>query len=138
MAFDRPSWPWPESVRLAEIFVAMQILWDRVLLGMMVFMSPKLAMVGLSIVPPMAIWAVFMGRKVRAQGRVVQDQLANATQLAEERLSNIRTVNAFGKQDQETLDYRHKMSKVLEVSAKEASIHSKFYGMVGNESSQAN
>ena len=97
---------------------------------MMVFMSPQLAMVGLGIVPPVALWAVFMGRKVRTASRQVQDSLADATQLAEERISNMRTVFAFAKQMKEVESYGQKMASVLHVSGKEAWIHAKFYGMV--------
>ena len=39
---------------------------------MMFFMSPQLAMVGLGIVPPVALWAVFMGRKVKGVSKQVQ------------------------------------------------------------------
>ena len=32
--------------------------------GMMFYMSPQLALVSLGVVPPVAVWGVFMGRKV--------------------------------------------------------------------------
>lgn len=121
--------------------------------GMMFFMSPQLAMVGLGIVPPVALWAVVMGRKVKVLSKQVQvcksdrvvglicytrlswngvsqDSLADATQLAEERISNVRTVNAFAKQEQEVEAFNSKMDKVLGISAREALVHAKFYGMV--------
>ncbi len=98
--------------------------------GMMVFMSPQLALVGLSIVPPVAAWAVLYGRKVKSQSRAVQDSLATATDLAEERISNVRTVNAFAKNRHEIAAYDDRMDDVLRVSAQEAMVHAKFYGMV--------
>jgi len=49
----------------------------------MLYMSPQLALVGLCVVPPVAAWAVVMGRKVRAASREVQDSLAAAAQVAE-------------------------------------------------------
>lgn len=64
---------------------------------MMFFMSPKLALVGLGVVPPAAGLAVVTGRRVRSASRQVQDSLAAATDLAEERISNVRTVVAFAK-----------------------------------------
>lgn len=63
----------------------------------------------------------------------VQDTLASATQLAEERLSNFRTVAAFAKQDKEVDDYKDKMVEVLSVANKEAVINAKFFGMVRKE-----
>ncbi len=65
-------------------------------------MSPQLALVSLGVVPPVAMWAVWMGRRVRKASKEVQDALANSTHVAEERISNIRTVRAFAKESQET------------------------------------
>ena len=59
--------------------------------GMMFYMSPQLAMVGLSVVPPVSVFAILMGRKVKANSRELQDSLAKSTELAEEKLANIRT-----------------------------------------------
>lgn len=98
--------------------------------GMMVYMSPSLALMGLMVVPLASAWAVVMGRKVKAVSRQVQDSLASATDLAEERIANIRTVNAFAKQHLEINEYEKRMQTVLDISAAEANIHAKFYGMV--------
>ena len=70
-------------------------------ISMMFFMSPQLALVSLGIVPPVAAWAVYMGRKVRATSRNVQDALAQSTHVAEEKISNIRTVRAFARENVE-------------------------------------
>ena len=59
--------------------------------GMMFYMSPQLAMVGLSVVPPVSVFAILMGRKVKANSRELQDSLAKSTEFAEEKLANIRT-----------------------------------------------
>jgi len=99
--------------------------------GMMLLMSPQLALVGLCVVPPAAAWAVVMGRKVRTASREVQDALASASQLAEERVSNVRTVLAFARQPAEVAEYACKMRHVLDISAREAMIHARFYGMTG-------
>ncbi|XP_048520993.1 ATP-binding cassette sub-family B member 10, mitochondrial isoform X2 [Dendroctonus ponderosae] len=47
--------------------------------SMMFYMSPKLALVGLAIVPPVAGAAVIYGRYVRGISRKLQDSLADAT-----------------------------------------------------------
>ncbi|XP_058525543.1 ATP-binding cassette sub-family B member 10, mitochondrial isoform X2 [Ochotona princeps] len=67
-------------------------------IGMMFFISPSLATFVLSVVPPISILAVIYGRYLRKLTKVRQDSLAQATQLAEERIGNIRTVRAFGKE----------------------------------------
>jgi ATP-binding cassette subfamily B (MDR/TAP) protein 10 len=99
-------------------------------IGMMFFMSPQLALVSLGVVPPVALWGVWMGRKVRSTSRNVQDALANSTHVAEERISNIRTVRAFAKEDLEIQRYAKEMSIVLDKSVEEAMVQAKFYGMV--------
>ncbi len=99
--------------------------------GMMLFMSPQLALVGLGVVPPVAAWAVVTGRKVKAASRRVQDSTAAATDLAEERISNVRTVNAFARQSAEVEAFADRMRTVLDVSSKEAWLHARYYGMVG-------
>jgi len=100
-------------------------------IGMMFFMSPQLAMVSLGIVPPVALWAVWMGRKVKKTSKDVQDALAQSTHIAEEKISNIRTVKSFGKEDQEMYRYDIEMKNVLDKTLKEALVQAKFYGMTG-------
>jgi len=99
--------------------------------GMMFYMSPQLAMVGLGIVPPVSLWAIYMGRKVRTVSKDVQDSLAASTEIAEEKLSNIRTVRAFAMESREIAAYGAKINDVLDKSYKEALVNAKFYGMTG-------
>eukprot|EP00096_Caligus_rogercresseyi_P011633 TRINITY_DN4643_c0_g1_i2.p1 TRINITY_DN4643_c0_g1~~TRINITY_DN4643_c0_g1_i2.p1 ORF type:complete len:414 (+),score=52.51 TRINITY_DN4643_c0_g1_i2:51-1292(+) len=99
--------------------------------GMMLFMSPQLALVGLATVPPVAGWAAWMGKKVKNISQEYQSTLADTTHLAQERISNMRTVRAFGKEIQENKAYDNKMDLVLDKGLKEALIQAKFYGMTG-------
>ena len=99
--------------------------------GMMFYMSPQLAMVGLSVVPPVSLFAILMGRKVRGISKEVQDSLAASTDMAEEKLSNIRTVRAFAMEEREIRGYGEKMNNVLDKAYKEALVNAKFYGMTG-------
>lgn len=98
-------------------------------------MSPKLAMVGLAIVPPVAVVAVLYGRFVRKITRQVQDSLAEATRIAEERISNVRTVKTFSKEPREMNTYKTAVEHVLKLGYKEAKARAVFYGMVRRKSS---
>jgi len=100
-------------------------------ISFMFFVSPKLALVGLSIVPPIAVLAVIYGRFVRKITRSVQDSLAASNQIAEERISNIRTVKAFSQENKEMLHYGEKMRKVLHLSIKESLMRGLFFAMTG-------
>ncbi|KAK9511846.1 hypothetical protein O3M35_000427 [Rhynocoris fuscipes] len=100
-------------------------------ISMMFYMSPKLALVSLCIVPPVAGMAIMYGRFIRKMTRKVQDSLAEATQVAEERISNIRTVKSFSKEDMEIYIYNEKMEQILKLAKKESLARGIFFGMAG-------
>lgn len=100
-------------------------------IGMMFFVSPSLATFVLSVVPPISILAVIYGRYLRRLTKARQDSLAQATQLAEERIGNIRTVRAFGKEMTEMEKYTSKVDHVMQLSRKEAFARAGFFGATG-------
>jgi ABC transporter fused permease/ATP-binding protein len=75
--------------------------------------SPKLAVVMLGVVPPIAILAVRYARKVRGLSRSVQDALAESTSVAEESLAGIRTVRSFTGEEQEVTRFGKAIEKAL-------------------------
>ncbi|XP_063217345.1 ATP-binding cassette sub-family B member 10, mitochondrial-like [Bacillus rossius redtenbacheri] len=99
--------------------------------SMMLYLSPRLALVGLAVVPPVAGMAIFYGRYVRAITKSVQDSLADATQVAQEKIAGIRTVKTFSKEDEENRSYGERIQRVLSLAYKEALASSIFYGMTG-------
>uniref|UniRef100_A0A8C3NK43 ATP-binding cassette sub-family B member 10, mitochondrial n=1 Tax=Geospiza parvula TaxID=87175 RepID=A0A8C3NK43_GEOPR len=99
--------------------------------GMMFFVSPSLAAFVLGVVPPLAVLAVIYGRYLRKLTKVTQDSLAEATQLAEERIGNIRTVRAFGQEMAEMEKYTNKVDYVLQLAKKEALARAGFFGATG-------
>ncbi|XP_034043522.1 ATP-binding cassette sub-family B member 10, mitochondrial [Thalassophryne amazonica] len=99
--------------------------------SMMFYVSPSLASFVLLIVLPVACLAVLYGRYLRNISRHTQDTLAHATQLAEERISNIRTVRAFGKEVSEVNRYTQKTDEVLSLARKEAVLRAGFFGATG-------
>uniref|UniRef100_A0A8D0KWN0 ATP-binding cassette sub-family B member 10, mitochondrial n=1 Tax=Strix occidentalis caurina TaxID=311401 RepID=A0A8D0KWN0_STROC len=99
--------------------------------GMMFFVSPSLAAFVLSVVPPLAVLAVIYGRYLRKLTKMTQDSLAEATQLAEERVGNIRTVRAFGQEVAEMEQYTNKVDYVLQLAKKEALARAGFFGATG-------
>nr|XP_031317972.1 ATP-binding cassette sub-family B member 10, mitochondrial [Camelus dromedarius] len=100
-------------------------------IGMMCFVSPNLATFVLSVVPPISILAVIYGRYLRKLTKVTQDSLAQATQLAEERIGNIRTVRAFGKEITEIEKYTSNVDHVMQLARKEAFARAGFFGATG-------
>ncbi|XP_061670327.1 ATP-binding cassette sub-family B member 10, mitochondrial [Syngnathoides biaculeatus] len=99
--------------------------------SMMFYVSPSLASFMLLIVPPLAGVAVVYGRYLRSISKRTQDALAQATQLAEERISNMRTVRAFGKELSEVNIYTQKTDQVLKLARSEAVLRAVFFGVTG-------
>ncbi|XP_033931413.1 ATP-binding cassette sub-family B member 10, mitochondrial [Pseudochaenichthys georgianus] len=99
--------------------------------SMMFYVSPSLASFVLLIVPPLAALAVVYGRYLRSISKSTQDALAQATELAEERISNMRTVRAFGKELSEVNTYTEKTDQVLKLARKEAVLRAGFFGVTG-------
>src|SRR6187399_637226 len=59
------------------------------------WISPKLALVMLSVVPLLAIVAVVFGRRIRKMSRKTQDQLADSGTIVQETFQGISVVKAF-------------------------------------------
>ncbi|KAK4300115.1 hypothetical protein Pmani_027666 [Petrolisthes manimaculis] len=99
--------------------------------SMMFYMSTDLAIVGMSIVPPVALLAVWYGRFVKNITKSVQDSLASATQVAEERVANMRTVRSFSREEREVTTYTNALTHVLSLAYKESKARAIFFGMTG-------
>ncbi|CAH2041340.1 unnamed protein product, partial [Iphiclides podalirius] len=99
--------------------------------GMMFYMSPSLATIGLCVVPPVSMLAVVYGRFVRNITRQLQTTLAETSELAEEKISNIKTVKAFSKEQKECESYAQRIENVLKLAYKESLAVGSFYGLTG-------
>ncbi|CDQ78052.1 unnamed protein product [Oncorhynchus mykiss] len=95
------------------------------------YVSPSLAAFVLLNMPPMAGLAVIYGRYLHSVSKCTQDSLAEATQLAEERISNMRTVCAFGKELTEVAKYTEKANYILHLAKQEAVLLAGFFGVKG-------
>ncbi|WP_437498968.1 ABC transporter ATP-binding protein [Sorangium sp. So ce1099] len=87
-------------------------------LGFLVYTSPRLTLLMLSVIPPVLLGAVVYGRKVRKLSRAVQDSLARSGEIAEEALSGIRTVRAFAAEKQELDRYAGQVAESLDLARK--------------------
>ena len=98
-------------------------------IGMMLYTSPQLCMVMMGVIPPVAAWGVFFGRKVRAKSKEYMDSLANAGTIAKERLGDVKTVRALGNDDVEVLRYHHSINEAYKVGKNQAFLQGIFYGV---------
>ncbi|CAN0048571.1 unnamed protein product, partial [Ectocarpus sp. 4 AP-2014] len=77
--------------------------------GMLYNLSPELAMVSVAVFPPVAGVGVWFGRRMKKQQKKVQEALAGSSAVAEEVLSNIRTVRQFSAEFREKGRYAEKV-----------------------------
>uniref|UniRef100_A0A1E1X3S2 ATP-binding cassette sub-family B member 10, mitochondrial n=1 Tax=Amblyomma aureolatum TaxID=187763 RepID=A0A1E1X3S2_9ACAR len=99
--------------------------------GMMLYTSPQLSLVGLSVVPPVALISFAFARRLRQVAADVQTRLAQSSAIAEEQLSNIRTVRAFAKESYEKNRYDEGLSRLLEMVNSETWLKAVFFGCTG-------
>jgi len=97
-------------------------------LALLFVTSGRLTLVMLLVVPPVAIGAVAYGRKVRTLARHYQDALADASHVAEESLSAIRTVRSFNAEAAETSRYEKATGEAYAAARKRAYAGSTFMG----------
>ena len=104
-------------------------------LGLMAYVSVKLCSVLALCFPPIAIGAFFYGRMLRNLSRKIQRNLGTLTKIAEERLGNVRTSQAFAGEAQEVARYSVQTRKIFDLGKREAKLSALFYsssGFAGN------
>lgn len=98
-------------------------------IGALVYTSPRLTLVMLAVVPPVAIGAVLYGRRVRALSRDVQDALAAASDVAEETIGGVRTVRSFAAEEAEAARYASAVERSFTIARKRAVVGGVFVGV---------
>ncbi|MFL5350741.1 MAG: ABC transporter ATP-binding protein [Hyalangium sp.] len=85
-------------------------------IGMLFYTSPRLSLLMLAVVPPVAVGGVIYGRRVRKLSKEVQDALAVSNEVAEESLSGVRTVRSFAAEKSEVARYTSAVEKSFQIS----------------------
>ncbi len=98
-------------------------------IAFLVYTSPKLTLLMLAVVPPVALGAVAYGRRVRKLSRDVQDALARSSEVAEEVLSGIRTVRAFASEHVEAQRYGNAIQQSFQIARRRIVVGSTFMGI---------
>lgn len=99
-------------------------------LAIMLWQSWRLTLVMLAVVPLVVISAALYVRVLRRYSRQVRDALAAASALAEERLSGIRTVRAFAREEFEAQNYEKASNLALDLSLTRALLSAGFQGLM--------
>ncbi len=94
----------------AEFSIALQsLLTVGVGIVILLVLSPTLSLAMLVTVPPLAVAAVWIGRKIRRKSRAVQDEVAAANSRLKEAVVGIETVQTFQAEGHEADRYRHRI-----------------------------
>ena len=97
--------------------------------ALLFYTSPRLTLLMLAVVPPVALGAVAYGRRVRKLSREVQDALAESSHVAEETLAGIRTVRAFAAERHEADRYREAVNRSFDLARLRVIMASTFMGV---------
>ena len=91
---------------------------------------PRLTATTLAVVPIVvgAVW--FFGRRLRKISTGVQDRVADATAVAEEAFSQIRTVQSFAREPWESSRYAQQMANVIRVAIRRAMVRGTFFAAI--------
>jgi subfamily B ATP-binding cassette protein MsbA len=92
---------------------------------------PELTRTTLAVVPLVVGIAIVFGRLLRRASKGVQDRIATAMAGANEALSQIRTVQSFHREADETRSFGAQLSDVVTAAIKRAWLRAAFFGVVG-------
>ncbi|KAI8093522.1 P-loop containing nucleoside triphosphate hydrolase protein [Halteromyces radiatus] len=98
---------------------------------MMLYVSPKLTGIMMLIIPPVAVFGIVYGRYVKTLSRKTQTAVGEITKVAEEKISAIRTVQAFAKEKKEAGRYEARVKDLYQLARKEALASGAFFGGAG-------
>jgi ABC-type multidrug transport system fused ATPase/permease subunit len=85
-------------------------------IGLILYISPKLTLIMLSVIPVIVVVAVFFGKYIRKLSRKAQDQLADSNTIVQETLSGISNVKAFSNEWFETNRYTRSLKLVVDLA----------------------
>jgi len=116
------------SYQLSEF--ARQVLYFLGGVTLLTLTHPELTRTTLLVVPFVVGAAVFFGRRLRKVSTGVQDRIAEATAVAEEAFTQVRTVQSFVQEAWEGTRYGRKMSDVVRAAVRRALVRAVFVGVI--------
>lgn len=98
--------------------------------ALLTWLQPRLTLTALAVVP-VAVWTAFyFGQRLRKISTGVQDRVADATGVAEEAFSQIRTVQSFVQEPAERARYGGMIGAVVEAALVRARVRGVFFGAI--------
>ena len=97
---------------------------------LLTYLQPRLTLTALAVSPLVVGSAIFFGKRLRLITTGVQDRLAEATGVAEEAFSQIRTVQSFVQEPTERARYGERVTASVQTALKRARVRGVFFGML--------
>ena len=95
-------------------------------IGLIFYISPKLTLVMLSVIPVIVLIAVFYGKRIRKLSRDAQDKLADSNTVVQETLQGISNVKAFSNEWFEIDRYKSSLKKVVDLAVRNGKVRGLF------------
>jgi ATP-binding cassette, subfamily B, bacterial MsbA len=97
---------------------------------LLTLMQPKLTLTALGVVPLVVGSALYFGRRLRRMTVGVQDKVAEATAVADEAFSQIRTVQSFVQEPAERQRYGERIAASVTAALIRARLRGVFFGVL--------
>jgi subfamily B ATP-binding cassette protein MsbA len=97
---------------------------------LLTLLQPRLTLTALGVAPVVVGSALFFGRRLRRITTNVQDRVAEATAIAEEAFSQIRTVQSFVQEPAERARYGDRIGASVGMALQRARVRGVFFGML--------
>jgi subfamily B ATP-binding cassette protein MsbA len=97
---------------------------------LLTWLQPRLTLTALAVAPLVVGSAIFFGRRLRNITTGVQDRLAEATGVAEEAFSQIRTVQSFVQEPTERARFGERVAASVQAALQRARVRGVFFGML--------
>ncbi len=97
---------------------------------LLTWLQPRLTLTALAVSPLVVGSAIYFGRRLRTITTGVQDRLAEATGVAEEAFSQIRTVQSFVQEPTERARYGERVAASVQTALQRARVRGVFFGML--------
>ena len=123
------------SADLSQIQDAMTLMLAEILrgiltlligIGLIFYISHKLTLVMLSVIPVIIVVAVIFGKKIRGLSKEAQDNLANSNTIVQETLQGIANVKAFSNEWFERNRYADSLGKVVQLAIRNGKYRGSF------------
>lgn len=89
------------------------------LVGVILYQDINLAIIAVIALPILIYPVILFGKRLRKIGRKIQVQMADINSVAEECLSNVRLIKAFGTEEEETRNFNRESQGIVRLSKKQ-------------------